>query len=191
MIATVVAEIYGAPDQSYGELIEGARAIEGLMKTEPFVADIDDTTEQARNRLNFVMDKEKAALHGVNAAVVTKTLRTALCCGSPATVHREGERQPLPVKLILPREKRSGVVSLTQIPVKAHDGKMVPLGELGKFVSVPEDQPIYHKNLERVVYVFGEMAGRAPAEAILDMQQRLGDAPLPEGLKAEWGGEGE
>ena len=35
------------------------------------------------------------------------------------------------------------------------------------------------------------MAGRAPGEAILDMQSRLRDDPLPPGLRVEWAGEGE
>ena len=123
--------------------------------------------------------------------MITHTLRTALSGGSPATVHRPGERQPLRVKLILPRAKRSGTLALTQLPIKGHDGNMIPLGELGRFMQVPEDQPIYHKNLERVVYVFAEMAGRAPAEAILDMQKQINDKPLPKGLLAQWAGEGE
>ena len=191
VIATVVAEIYGSPDHSYKDLVSGSQTVKGLMKEEPFVVDIDDSTETPRKRFDFVPDKEKAALHGVSTETITRTLRTALSGGSPATVHRPGERQPLRVKLILPREKRSGVSALTQIPVKTRDGKMIPLGELGVFVKVDEDQPIYHKNLERVVYVFGEMAGRAPAEAILDMQKRMKDKPLPEGLFAQWAGEGE
>ena len=191
VISTVVAEIYGSPDQSYNHLISGAQTVQGIMKEEPFVVDIDDTTETPRKRFDFVLDKEKAALHGVSTATITQTLKTALSGGSPATVHRHGERQPLLVKLILPRAKRSGILALTQIPVKGHDGKMIPLGELGTFVDVAEEQPIYHKNLERVVYVFAEMAGRAPAEAILDMQKRIGDKPLTEGLRAQWAGEGE
>ena len=191
VISTVVAEIYGSPDQSYNHLISGAQTVQGIMKEEPFVVDIDDTTETPRKRFDFVLDKEKAALHGVSTATITQTLKTALSGGGPATVHRHGERQPLLVKLILPRAKRSGILALTQIPVKGHDGKMIPLGELGTFVDVAEEQPIYHKNLERVVYVFAEMAGRAPAEAILDMQKRIGDKPLTEGLRAQWAGEGE
>jgi len=191
VIATVVAEIYGSPDQSYDDLIAGGKAIQGIMKTEPFVVDIDDTTETPRDRIDFVLDKEKAALHGVSTAMITGTLRTALSGENPATVHRRNERRPLPVKIILPRAGRSGVVALSQIPVKARDGKMIPLGELGTFVKVAEDQPIYHKNLERVVYVFAEMAGRAPAEAILDMQKRIDDQPLSQGLRADWAGEGE
>ena len=191
VIATVVAEVYGGPDQSYGDLISGGKAVQEIMKSEPFVVDIDDTTEAVRDRVDFVLDKEKAALHGVSTAMITETLRTALSGASPATVHRAGERKPLPVKIILPRERRTGILALRQIPVKAQNGKMIPLGELGSFVKVPEDQPIYHKNLERVVYVFGEMAGRAPAEAIIDMQKRIKDQPLSRGLRAEWAGEGE
>ncbi|HEJ83850.1 MAG TPA: efflux RND transporter permease subunit [Desulfobacteraceae bacterium] len=191
VIATVVAEIYGSPDQSYDDLIAGAGHVEGIMAQEPFVVSIDDTTETPRNRLDFVLDKEKASLHGISAATITRTLQVALSGGHPATVHRAGERQHLPVRLILPRDKRSSILSLTQIPVKTPDGKMIPLGELGAFVNVSEDQPIYHKNLERVVYTFAEMAGRAPGEAVLDMQKRLRKDPLPEKLRAEWAGEGE
>jgi len=191
VIATVVAEIYGSPDQSYGDLISGAKTVQGIMKEEPCVVDIDDTTETPRKRFDFVLDKEKAALHGVSTATITQTLKTALSGGNPATVHRHGERQPLPVKIILPRPKRSGILALTQIPVKGNEGKMIPLGELGTFVEVAEEQPIYHKNLERVVYVFGEMAGRAPAEAILDMQKKIENKPLTEGLRTQWAGEGE
>jgi len=191
VIATVVAEIYGGPDQSYENLIVAGKTVQGIMKTEPFVVDIDDTTETPRDRIDFVLDKEKAALHGVSTAMITGTLKTALSGGNPATVHRRGERQCLPVKIILPRANRSGIVSLSRIPVKAQDGKMIPLEELGTFKKVVEDQPIYHKNLERVVYVFGEMAGRAPAEAILNMQKRIDHQPLPDGLRAKWAGEGE
>lgn len=68
---------------------------------------------------------------------------------------------------------------------------MVPLAELVEVVRVPEEQPIFHKNLERVVFVLGEMAGRAPGEAVLDMQKRLKSDPVPEGIRAEWAGEGE
>ena len=109
----------------------------------------------------------------------------------PATVHTPGERQPLPIRITLPREKRTGTASLSQIPIKTAVGRMVPLAEIGNFENIPENQPIYHKNLERVVYVFGEMAGRAPAEAVLDMQEKLKKNPLPSGIRVNWAGEGE
>ena len=32
------------------------------------------------------------------------------------------------------------------------------------------DQMIYHKNLQRVAYVFAETAGRPPADVVVDVQ---------------------
>ncbi len=190
VVSTVVAEIYGTPGQDYDKLVKGAGRIGALMKEEPFVVDIDSTVEAPRQRLNFVIDKEKASLQGITPQAVTETLKLSMACG-PATVHAPGERQCLPINLTFPRIKRTGSNALSQIPLKTADGKVVPLVEIGTFVTTEEEQPIYHKNLERVVYVFGETAGRAPAEAVLDMQKRLKDSPPPEGIRVEWAGEGE
>jgi multidrug efflux pump subunit AcrB len=42
-----------------------------------------------------------------------------------------------------------------------------------------------------VVYVFGEMAGRSPVNAILNIGGHFDDHPLPEGTRVVWSGEGE
>ncbi|MCP4020718.1 MAG: efflux RND transporter permease subunit, partial [Desulfobacteraceae bacterium] len=51
--------------------------------------------------------------------------------------------------------------------------------------------PIYHKNLEPVVYIIAEMAGRPPGEAVLDMMQTLKAAPVKNDIRVKWSGEGE
>jgi multidrug efflux pump subunit AcrB len=164
---------------SYGQLIAGAAHVKTIMAAEPFVTDIDDSTEADRERIDFVVDKEKAALHGVSTQQIIQTLRIALSGDTPATVHLPRERQPLMINTILPRHKRSGEVELSQVPVKSASGAMVPLAELVKPVHIAQQQPIYHKNLERVVFVTGEMAGRAPGEAVLDMMKQLRSDPMP------------
>jgi len=58
------------------------------------VVDIDDTTETPRNRIDFVPDKEKAALHGVSTAMITGTLRTALSGGGPPRFTGGGNASP-------------------------------------------------------------------------------------------------
>ncbi|MCP4690956.1 MAG: efflux RND transporter permease subunit, partial [Desulfobacterales bacterium] len=191
VLATIVTEIRGAPDRTYGQLIQAGERIKEIMEQEPFVVDIDDMAEAGRDRVDFILDKEKAALHGVDAEAVIRTLHIALTGVTPASVHLPGERQPLMVRVVLPREKRSGAAFLSQVPVKTADGHMVPLAELVRVVHAPEDQPIYHKNLERVAYVTADTAGRAPVEAILDMQKRLKENPTPPGTRVEWAGEGE
>ncbi len=191
VISTITTEIYGAEDRPYSALIDGARQVKSVMATESGVVDIDDSTEADRIMVDFVLDKEKSALHGVTARSVVATLQMALSGMVPATVHVQGERNPLPVKLILPRVRRSDAGTLSQLKVKSTAGKSVPLAELGELVEIDQQQPIYHKNLKRVVYVFAEMAGRAPGEAILDMQSGLKKDPLPPFIWSEWAGEGE
>ena len=191
VLATIVVELYGTPDKTYDELIGAAEHIKQIMKDEPFVVDIDDMSETPRSRINFVLDREKAALHGISAQEIVRTLQIAVGGESPATIHEDYERQPLMVKMMLPMASRSSIGDLSQIPVSTNSGDMVPLGELAEIVMEPEDQTVYHKNLERVVFVIAEMAGQAPGEAILDMQSRLKKEPLPPGIWAEWAGEGE
>ncbi len=191
VLSTLAAEIYGSMDQSYSQLTAGAAHIRKIMAAEPFVVDIDDSVETERPRINFVLDKEKAALHGISTQAVNQTLRMAVSGNTPATVHLPGERHPLMVKAVLPIDKRSGVSVLSQIPLKTAAGAMIPLAELVKPESIPAEQTIYHKNMQRVVFVTAETAGRAPAEAILDMQSKLKKDPVPEGLKVQWAGEGE
>jgi len=191
VIATVTTEVYGPPDASYEELIDASYTVMGRMRQEAGVVDIDHSAEAPHGRIDFVLDKEKAGLHGIRTDTVVKTLRIALAGGEPATVHKTGERTPLAVRLQLPRGQRSGITELGQIKVKGMGGELVELHEIGTFRRVPNDQPIYHKNLERVVYVFAEMAGRAPAEAILEMSSHFKKSPLQGGVWLQWAGEGE
>ncbi len=191
VLSTITAEVYSAPDHTPAQHIKAAKQLTAIMRAEQGVTDIDASYEVSRTRLDFSVDKEKAALHGISARAVTDTLQLAINGDAPATLHQPNERQPLPIRVTLPRIQRSYTATLEDMPLKSSSGHMIPLGELGTFRHVDEDQPIYHKNLRRVVYVYGEMAGRAPGEAILDMQKTLRHTPLPPGASVEWAGEGE
>jgi len=83
------------------------------------------------------------------------------------------------------------VAALANLKVTSDSGRVVPLSELGRFVATPLEPTIYHKNLQRVTYVFGEMAGKSPVNAILNLIGYFNDNPLPEGTHAVWSGEGE
>ncbi len=191
VLSTLVAEIRGPADRSYGELIAAADPVVERLRAERGVVDVDTSAEESRQRVEFVLDKEKAGLHGIDTSVVVETLRMVLAGRHPATVHEPGERTPLMIHLRVPRALRSGIPELGRVTVKGSRGELIPLDELGVFRMVDEDQPIYHKNLERLVYVFGEMAGRAPAEAILRFGTYFEKNPLPDGIRAGWTGEGE
>lgn len=191
VLSTLVAEVYGKPDNTYGELVTAGDRIMKMMDSIPNVTDIDSSAESVRQKLEISLDREKAALHGVSAQELVGTLKSSIQGEMTAMIHEPDERQPLGIRVVLPRDKRTGESSISQIPVKTASGNMIPLAEIAGLRWVDESQPIYHKNLERVVFVYGEMAGESPVEAIFGLSSALKKNPLPEGIKTDLAGEGE
>jgi multidrug efflux pump subunit AcrB len=170
VIATITAEVYGPPHAPYDAQIAAAKNVQQRMEKEAGVVDVDISAEHDQVRWIFETDKAKAALSGVSTETVARTLQLALD-GLPATVlHVPHEVDPLHIELRLPRSHRSSLSDLEQLYVRGEEGQIVQLAALGRFVETEEDKTIYHKNLRRVVYVYGEVAGRPPADAIIDMQ---------------------
>ncbi|HUT14021.1 MAG TPA: efflux RND transporter permease subunit [Thermoguttaceae bacterium] len=220
VLATITAEVYGPPHAGHDELIAAARRVEARMAREEGVVDVDLSAEEYQTRWIFETDKTKAAHSGVSTRNIADTLQSALS-GLPATVLQEpGEVDPLWVELRVPRSARSATDDLEELYVIGQQGQLVQIGALGRFVEVPEDKTIYRKNLNRVVFVYGEVAGRPPADAIVDMQtdrRKDGTDPppaaattirpadertwlspgggdfwsMPAGFEVEWAGEGE
>jgi len=191
VLSTLAAEVYGENDKTYEDLLNGARHVKKIMESEPNVVDVKIMTEENSQRMDIVIDREKAALHGIDTKTILAALKSAVGGITPASLHPGLERNPLWIKMILPRDKRSDMVLISQIPIRSSQDKMIPLAELVNVVKKDSQKPIYHKNLEPLVYVVGEMAGRAPGEAVLDMMKTLKQKPLPKGIRVKWSGEGE
>jgi multidrug efflux pump subunit AcrB len=191
VISTLAVEVYSEPGIPYADQIAAARIVRERMTIEDRVVDVDDTVEYAQQRFRFVPDRQKAALSGVSTEQIARTLAVALQGREVGTLHVDTERRPLHIMLRLSETDRSSLEALADLKVINPSGDLVPLSELGRFVASPLEPTIYHKNLERVTYVFGEMAGKSPVNAILNLIGHFGDNPLPDGTRAVWSGEGE
>ncbi|HUY90650.1 MAG TPA: efflux RND transporter permease subunit [Pirellulales bacterium] len=169
VIASVVAEVYGEPDDRYEDLLAAADVVRTRLEAEPGVVDVDDVREAPQRKLTFVVDKEKASLNGISTEQIAGTLRALLEGGSVGVVRSNTERNPLRIELRLPIAERTSASDLARVYVKGDGGQLAPLAELGRWESTRIDQMIYHKNLQRVAYVFAETAGRPPADIVVDV----------------------
>lgn len=182
VLSSVVAEVYGRPDQTYADLLDAATAVGNRLREEPGIVEVDDFREASTTKLVFVTDQEKAALAGVSVADVAETIRVACQGASDQTLRLAAERSPLHLEIRLPRPLRSSQNDLSQLAIKGSNGQLVPLAEVGQWQSANVDQTIYHKNLQRVAYVISECAGRPPAECVVDVEaDRVDYAGLTKG----------
>jgi multidrug efflux pump subunit AcrB len=197
VLATIVAEVRGSLEVPYDTIREAALGVAARLREEPGVADVDTSVEADASRLVFVTDVEKAALSGVSSSDVATTLETALEGRAATRLHDDREVHPLPVRLRLSREERSGEALLASLPVLGRPGivkvrdegglrdapqPVVRLGEIGGFETRPREKALYHKNLERVAYVYAEPVGRSPAEVVADVAADLGVDSDPSGI---------
>jgi len=191
VIATLTAEVYATPGTTYADQLAAAQLVRTRMEQEDKVVDVDDSIEAAQQRLHFVPDRARLALAGITDAQVAETLAVAVQGDSSGSLHIDSERNPLPLVLRLPIAQRSSAAALENVQILSNTGTLVPLSELGSFVHESLAPTIYHKNLHRVAYIFGEIAGKSPVNAILNLSQHFQDTPLPTGTSVVWSGEGE
>ena len=122
-----------------------------------------------------MVDKEKAALAGVSADQIAQTLRLAVSGAVVGLAHQPNEKEDVDIVLEVPRADRSSVDRLGEIRVASASGALVPISELTHVETGAIETSIYHKNLKRVVYVTGDVAGHeeSPVYAIISLSKSL------------------
>jgi multidrug efflux pump subunit AcrB len=171
VLDTLVAEVYGgaAPerDRIAREVLSAFRSTEG-------VVDVDSTLNATDPRIGLVVDREKAALHGVQATAVVQTIAAATGGTPLGSFHAGRGAQPIPIVLQLAPGQRSRLEQVLQLTVPGSRGP-VPISELVRPVEERADPDLFHKNLMPVSYVFGDLAGtvESPVYALAALNRKL------------------
>jgi multidrug efflux pump subunit AcrB len=180
VIQTLVAEVYG-PDLDGQTRV--AQEIKAIFQHTPGVVDTDWYVEDPQPRFAMHVDAVKAAQNGIAVADIAKAIALATSGTEVGLLHDDRAREPIPAMVQFTREDRSSEQALENIQLPGANGAMLPLRELVTFDRGTIQQSIYHKNLCRVVYVTGDVAGaeESPVYAILKMNKELDELKLPAG----------
>ena len=178
VLQTLVAEVYG-PDPAARLAL--ARQVRSTFASTPGVVDADWYVESARPTWNLEVDSEKAAAAGLSAADVASLVRLAGAGHAAGQLHDPNAREDVPVLLRLPRDSRSSLDVLGAMHL--HGRSVVAVGELARPAAGLDEPSMYHKNLQPVTYVTGDVAGQAesPVYAILRMNTALASLRGPTG----------
>ena len=184
VVQTLVAEVYGP---TMAGQIAVARQIKTIFHQTAGVVDTDWYVEDPQPEIQIHVDQVRAAQHGIAVAQVAQAVALATGNANAGLEHDPAAREAIPVVVGLPRADRSSEQALEDIHLPAADGsqagQMVSVRELVTVEHSTLQPSIYHKNLRRVVYVTGDVAGaeESPVYAILKMNKALDHLTLPAG----------
>ena len=174
VLQTLVAEVYGPNEES--RLALGRKVIDIFQNTKG-VVDTDWYMEADQTKVRFLLDKEKAALHGISDEAVAQTLKMAVGGAAVDLLHLPREKEDVQIVVRLPQSLRTSAEDLLALRVRGANpaSALVPLRELVKMEPGLADKSIYHKNLMPVTYVIGDVAGvvESPVYAIFKMNEAL------------------
>jgi multidrug efflux pump subunit AcrB len=160
-----------------------ASQIKNIFQQTPGVVDVDWYVEDPQTKYDLRIDTDKAALHGVSAADVASTLQIGLSGANAGLLHDPKSREDIPIQVRLARPDRSGIENLQSLKLPSADGSQVAIQEVTNLHQTTIDRSVYHKNLQPVIYVTGDVAGEeeSPVYAIRKMSDAIDKIKLPDG----------
>ncbi len=175
VLQTLVAEIYGPNEETRLKL---AQRVRHVMEKSAGVVDVDWYVEADQPKVRFVIDKEKAALHGINATTIAQTLQLGAQGMQADLLHLPGEREDVNIVFELPPSARSQPESLLSLRVRSDQdpaAPSIPLSELVRIERTTGERSLHRKNLKPVTYVTADVAGivESPAYALFAMNREI------------------
>lgn len=187
VIATLLAEIYGPDPETRRAVADKVRA---AFERVPFIVDVDDSFHNPAERTRVAIDQDSLEYFRVEQADVYDTLRYLYGGATVGYSHRGSGRQPIPIRLALP--KGAAVMGertlTTPVPANALPGGrgVVELGDVVRVVREPASYPIFRHNGRAAEMVMAELAGayEAPLYGMLAVREAIeasdwGSLPKP------------
>jgi HAE1 family hydrophobic/amphiphilic exporter-1 len=173
-----------------GHELDDARRIQqqaiGLMQETPGIADVRVAQDDARPELAIRVDRPKAAMLGLTVNGVATTIQTNVAGTTAAQFRQRGNEYPIVVRL---REQdREQIQDIGDVLVNTPNGQVVPARNLLAVNRERGPVQIDRKNMERIVRVNAEPEV-ALSDAVVNVQQRLGQIRVPQDFSVGFGSE--
>ncbi|WP_340692449.1 efflux RND transporter permease subunit [Hyphomonas sp.] len=176
VIATLMAEIYGPTPEVRRQT---AGVVRKLFEETDFIVDVDDSIGDPQPRLTIAIDEPQAADYGVMQQDILDTIALAFAGQTVGVSPRSEGRNPLDIRIRLPKSERIWSQETASIPVprRLADAGALPV-ELGALVNVSEEEGspvVFRRDGHFTDMVMGELAGRyeAPIYGMFEIQDRI------------------
>ncbi|MFH1134825.1 MAG: efflux RND transporter permease subunit [Pseudomonadota bacterium] len=177
-------EISGDDIHVLGDLAEKIRK---LIRDIPGLTDLKDNFVKGKPEIRVEIDKEKAAMLGLDAYTIAYYIKAAIN-GVKVGVYREGKDE-YDILTKIPEAQRHSVESLKRITISGPKGEPIPVTSVATFNVTSGLGGITRKDQKRVVTISGNNAGRLANEIIADISARLAGFDFPRGYTHRFTGE--
>ncbi len=142
--------------------------------------------QENKPEIVITIDKDKAALLGLNTAIIGTTVRNYVF-GNVATQFR-GTKTTYDIRLRLDEKFRMKIDDIENLEVANVFGKPIPLKNFATIKTEFAPIEIDRKNQERIVKVEAGISGTSLGQAVLEIQDILKEIPLPPNTRIDFGG---
>lgn len=151
-------------------------------------ADVAAEQQMGLGEAQFVINRGKAALHGVSVDDISNEIEAALG-GGIATEILEGERRfDLQVRLM--SEGRDSIAAMQNILIPTMDGRLIPLAEVVDVHVKTGANRISRESNYRRITVKSNLIDRDQGSFVEEAMQKVAaEVDLPAGYRIEWSGE--
>ncbi len=185
--APITVRIMG---EDFKKLEDLSSQAERLVAQVPNVINLRSDFEAARPELNFIVDRRKAMLLGVNTATVGNFLKIAVFGSRVGTYRQYNDEYDITIRL--PFDRRVNIDDLGQLQVPNISGRAVPISSLGEFSYKGGFGTINRVDQKRTVTLTADAEGRLSSAVLADVQKLLKEKlQLPSGYAIDYAGEKE
>lgn len=172
VLAPLVAEVYGL---NPAEQEKTAKQIKAIFENTKDIVDIDDSQEQAAERITIKVDRDRAARLGISQQAIAETIATLYGGNEISFLRNAQSRTAVPIRLSFSVADKANIENLQSIKMKDRAGNLIPLSELVEFLPSEREPTIYHKDLLPVVYVTGDITGDldSPLYGLADIYREI------------------
>ncbi|MEE9517192.1 MAG: efflux RND transporter permease subunit [Candidatus Adiutricales bacterium] len=174
--AAVNLEIAGADFAVLGDL---AAKIRQEIENIPGLVDLKDDFVKGKPEIRINVDKEKAAILGLDTYTIAYTIKGAIQ-GVQVGNYREGKDE-YPIIARLPDKDRRSIESLKRLTISGRTGQPVPLTSVAEISLTRGYGAINRLNQRRVITISGNVSGRIANAVNADIKERLADFDWPRG----------
>lgn len=180
----VSVEIYGYDfDQTNRVAAELKRRIQ---KNVPGARDAIISRDEDRAELKITFDKQKLALHGLNASAVSMYVRNRVNGMAAGYLKEDGDEYNIVVRL--KEEYRNSITGIEELSLMSSTGHLVKLKELATIEEYWCPPTIERKNRERYLTISVTPYKSSLADVAKDVQAQVDKMTLPQGVNVVIGG---